>query len=85
MKHGLNTDSSNAIRELPDDTYRERILRARAMPPEEKLLAGPRLFEQACEIMKDKIRRQFPDAEEACVDAILIEIIKFYRRLDQCL
>jgi hypothetical protein len=31
--------------ELIDDIYRQKVLRARAMPPEEKLFAGIRLFE----------------------------------------
>ena len=42
-------------RELIDDIYRERVLRARAMSPEEKFLAGPRLFEMACRITMDGI------------------------------
>ena len=40
-------------RELIDEIYRERVLRARAMSPEEKFLAGPRLFEMACRITMD--------------------------------
>ena len=37
-----------SIAALADVLYREEIVRARAMPPEDKLLEGPRLFERAC-------------------------------------
>jgi len=47
--------------------YREEVLRARAMPPEEKLLEGPRLFERVCRIMADGIRHQHPGLDDAGV------------------
>lgn len=43
-----------------DELYRQRVLRARAMPPEEKFWAGARLFARSCRIMADGIRHQFP-------------------------
>jgi hypothetical protein len=52
------TDSPYAA--LADELYRERVLRARQMPSEEKALAGQRLFEAACEITLAGIRNQFP-------------------------
>ncbi len=58
-------------KELIDDIYRERVLRARRMAPEEKLLDGPRLFDLACKIMMDGIRHQFPDADEQRIREIL--------------
>ena len=72
----------DSIKDLADDIYRERVLRARATPPEEKLLAGPRLFEQACRIMIDGIRHQFPDADENRVLEILRERLALSRRLE---
>jgi hypothetical protein len=55
------------IRRLADELYRERVLEARQMPPEEKLLAGEELFEYACSITLGGIHNQFPDAsEEEC-------------------
>ena len=47
-------------KELIDSLYHEEVLRARAMPPEDKLLAGVRLFERACRIMAEGIRDEFP-------------------------
>jgi hypothetical protein len=46
-------------------SIRERVEAAPKISPEEKLLAGQRLFEQECQIMLADIREQFPDANEA--------------------
>ena len=54
-----------------DFLYREEIVRARAMAPEDKLLEGPRLFERACRVMRDGIRHQHPDLDDAGVQALL--------------
>jgi len=53
------------FRALADQIHRERILRARRMPPEQKLWAGEELFEYACAITLDGIRNQFPDYTES--------------------
>jgi len=42
---------------------REDVLDARRLSPEEKFLAGPRLFDLACEFTKAGIRNQHPEAE----------------------
>lgn len=60
-----------SIRQLADELYREKVLRARAMSPEQKLLAGPDLFDLSCRIMADGIRSQFPELdEEGVLDAV---------------
>lgn len=56
---------------VPVDLYREEILRARDMSPEEKLLEGPRLFDRGCQRVKNMIRSHFPHADEAVVQEIL--------------
>jgi hypothetical protein len=68
--------------ELIDDMFRERILRAREMSPDEKFHAGAELFERACQIMVAGIRNQFPDADEAQVADILEQRLQIARRLD---
>ncbi|HWL95450.1 MAG TPA: hypothetical protein VNT79_18170 [Phycisphaerae bacterium] len=68
--------------ELIDEIYRERVLRARATPPEQKLLDGPRLFDQVCRRMKDGIRMQFPNADEDEVRRILLERLAIAERLE---
>ena len=69
--------------ELIDDLYRERVLRARATPPGEKLLDGLRLFERACEWMKAGIRNEFPDADDQQVQQILIDRINRLRQVEE--
>jgi hypothetical protein len=69
--------------ELIDAIYREKVLRARAEPLAEKLLAGPRLFSMATEWTKAGIRAQNPDADEARVLEILRQRIALKRRLEE--
>jgi hypothetical protein len=69
--------------QLVDHLYRERVLRARAMPPEEKLVLGLRLFDRSCRIMADGIRGEFPDAGEERVQQILRARLALIRRLEQ--
>ena len=77
-------DSGDAqIRRLAEELYRERVVEARAMPPEEKLLAGEELFEYACAITLGGIRSQFPGAsEEECL-RILEERLELRERLEK--
>jgi len=65
-----------------DQLYRDEVLAARVMTPEEKLLAGPQLFDFACRIALDGIRNQFPDVDEQRVRQILAERVELGRRLE---
>lgn len=67
--------------QLVDDLYRQKVRAARAMSPEDKLLAGPRLFERSCRIMLDGIRSEYPEADEDRVQEILRERLALLRRL----
>jgi hypothetical protein len=69
-------------RELVDDIYRERVLRARRTPIEQKLNAGADLFEYACRITCDGIRHQNPGIDESKVQEILRERLALRRRLE---
>jgi hypothetical protein len=52
---------------LVDALYREAVLEARQMSPEEKFLLGEELFEYACSITLCGIRNQNPGfSEEEC-------------------
>jgi len=68
--------------ELIDDIYREKVRRARATPPGEKVYAGARLFEEVCRRMVAGIRHQFPDADEQRVQDILRQRLAIARRLE---
>ncbi len=70
-----------SIPQLIDAIYRERILRARRTPPEQKLMAGAELFDYACDITRSGIRNQHPKADDAQVEAILAQRIALSDRL----
>ena len=70
-------------RDLTDNLFRERVLRARRTPPEEKLLDGPRLFDLCCRIMMDGIRNEYPEADEQRVREILAQRVALLRRLEE--
>jgi hypothetical protein len=65
-----------------DELFRERVERARRMSDEQKLLAGPRLFDFACRVSRDGIRAQFPLATEEEVEQLLRERLALGRRLE---
>lgn len=66
-----------------DELYRERVLRARATPPEEKLFAGPDLFEFACSTTRAGIRDQFPGADDEEIEQILQQRLDLMHRLER--
>ena len=68
--------------QLIDAIYRERVRRAQATPPGEKLLDGPELFDWACEIMCAGIRHQNPQADEEDVRTIALQRLQLQRRLE---
>ena len=70
-------------KELADEIYRERVLRARTTPIDQKFLAGADLFEYACRLTCDGIRHQNPGIDEAQVQQILRERLALRRRLEQ--
>ena len=59
------------------EEYKQRVLRARAMSPEEKILEGGRLFQEECEQLKATISKEMP---ELCEEMVQCELIS---RLDQ--
>ncbi len=70
-------------KEFVDALFLDRVRRARAMSPEEKLLAGATLFDRSCRIMADGIRDEFPEADEQRVRELLVARLALARRLEQ--
>ncbi len=70
-------------KELVDSIYTQRVLRARAISPEHKLLDGPRLFDFTCRIMMDGIRNENPSADARRVQEILRERLALREKLEQ--
>jgi hypothetical protein len=75
--------AANSTKELADDIYRRRVLQARRMPPEEKLLAGARLFDYACGITLQGIRNEHPGIDEAGALAILRRRLELRSRREE--
>jgi hypothetical protein len=75
--------SDAQIQSLAKELYRERVAEARAMPPEEKLLAGEELFDYACAITLVGIRDQFPCASEDERLKILEERLALRERMEK--
>lgn len=73
----------NPSQQLVDQLYRQQILLARRMPPDEKLLDGMRLFDRSCGLMADGIRNELPEADEQQVTDILTRRIARLRQIDE--
>lgn len=69
--------------ELIDDIYRARVRRAREMTPEEKFLAGPRLFEEACDQLRAAIRLFCPYADEQALQEMVFHTLDFIRQREE--
>ncbi|HVA50538.1 MAG TPA: hypothetical protein VNH11_29605 [Pirellulales bacterium] len=68
-------------KQLIDELYLDKIRAAREMSPEQKLLAGPRLFERSCRIMLDGLRHENPGANEERLKELLRERLTLVRRV----
>jgi len=69
--------------ELIDAIYRDKVRAARRMSLAEKFLAGPQLFDCACQVTMGGIRHQHPDADERRVREILRERLVLARVLER--
>jgi hypothetical protein len=75
--------SNEKIKALADAIYKDKIARARAKDPVEKLLDGFRLHEYACGITLAGIRNQNPGISDADALRILKERVALQRRMDE--
>jgi hypothetical protein len=71
-----------SIRELADEIYKERVLRSRRTPIEQKIAAGGELFEGVCERMADGLRHENPGADDATIQELLRSRLALVRRLE---
>lgn len=76
---------SNEFQTLADELYRERVLRARRTPPEERILDGPRLFDYACSITLAGLRTEMPNATEAELRQALRRRLELGQKLELAL
>jgi hypothetical protein len=68
--------------ELIDDIYRERVLRARRTPIEQKISASGELFDGVCERMAAGLRDENPGVDEAAIQQLLRRRLALLRRLE---
>lgn len=69
--------------ELIEQLYREEVYRARAMTPEQKLVAGAELFDLGCVFTTAGIRHQNPGMDEQQVLELLRKRMQLGRRLEE--
>jgi hypothetical protein len=72
-----------AMQRLAEELYRERVAEARAMRPEDKLLAGEELFEYACAITLAGIRDQSPGLSDEEQLRVLEERLALRESMDK--
>jgi hypothetical protein len=68
---------------LIDELYREEVLEARRMSPEEKFLLGEELFDYACSITLEGIRNQNPRFNDDECQRELLRRLELRERMDQ--
>lgn len=67
---------------LADNLYRRRVARARALSPEERMKAGPELFDYACTITLTALAEAMPGASQAELLAALRRRLALKKRLE---
>ena len=73
----------NEFQPQADAIYRERVLRARRTPPEERIMEGPRLLDYACAITLAGLRSENPTATEEELRQALRQRLALGRKLDE--
>ena len=59
-----------------------KVRQARLMSGEDRMLAGPRLFEGVCERMKEGLRDERPGASEDEIHRLLLKRLAKLRKLE---
>lgn len=70
-------------RQLMDEIFIDKVLRASRRSIGDKMLDGPRLFDDCCRIMRSGIRFQFPDYTEQQVEAEFRRRLEIGRRISE--
>ena len=59
-----------------------KVRQARAMSPEDRMAAGPRLFAGVCERMKEGLRDEHPDTDEGAIHQLLLKRLAKLRKIE---
>ena len=68
---------------LMNSIFIEKVLRARRRSGGEKMLDGPRLFEDGCTMMRSGIRWQYPEFNDQQVEVELRRRLAIRRKIDE--
>ena len=71
------------FQDLADTLYWEKVERARSINPEDRMKAGPELFDYACSITLTALREQMPGASETELLAALRQRLAIKRQLEE--
>lgn len=71
------------FQDLADILYWEKVERARGMKPEDRMKAGPDLFDYACSITLTALREQMPGAGEPALLEVLRRRLAIKRQLEE--
>ena len=76
-------DAPNEFQPLMDEIFRDKVLRVRQQSPGEKLVDGFALFDEALIWMRAGVRGQFPQFDEAQVEAEVHRRIARIRQVEE--
>ncbi len=71
------------IKPLADAIYADKVRRARALTVGERIDTAIELFEGALGMMRDGLRAQFPDANEAELETTLRQRLRRLRQIEE--
>jgi hypothetical protein len=70
------------IKALQDSVFLTKVARARRTPIDEKILDGPRLFDQSCQVVRGGIRSENPEFTPEQVEQELRRRLVIARKID---
>jgi hypothetical protein len=65
-----------------EEEFWAEVEKARTMTFEEKLHAGPRMFQEQCRVISEALRAFTPYAEEADIREMLTQIVAWRKRVE---
>lgn len=71
------------LQTLQDDLFRSKVRRARRMSSDERMMKGLRLFDRGMSLMRDGIRAQHSDFDDAQVEKEVGRRLAFVKRLNE--
>jgi hypothetical protein len=77
------TQLDPSLRALQDSVFLTKVARARRTSMAEKILDGPRLFDQSCEVMRGGIRSENPEFTPEQVEQELRRRLAIARKIDE--